>query len=110
MNAAFDYLAFFGAAFAGYLALDREVNGACYWAHSSGTWGDWSGRRIQPDRAPAAGQVRREIRLSILNLPFFAFSATVAFGLYRPPGGGAKAPGGPRQAASGGPGALPLAD
>jgi sterol desaturase/sphingolipid hydroxylase (fatty acid hydroxylase superfamily) len=76
-------LTFFTAALAGYLALYFLVNGACQLVFCSGLCGDWGGRRIQPDRAAPAGQARREMLLSVLNLPFFALSATVAYGLYR---------------------------
>jgi Delta7-sterol 5-desaturase len=83
MNAALDHLAFFGAALAGYLALYFVTNAACSLVCSGGLLGDRNEDRIQTDRTAPAGQVWREIWLSILNLPFFALSATVAYGFYR---------------------------
>jgi Delta7-sterol 5-desaturase len=80
---ALDYLTFFAAALAGYLALYLLTNGACSWLYSSGWWGNWSSCRIQPDRTARPGQVGREIRLSVMNLPIFATSATIAYAFYR---------------------------
>lgn len=83
MSTAFDYLGFFCVAYAALVALYFMVNGACYWVFYSGRWGDWTDYRIQPDKRPAPGQVRREIVLSVLNLAFFGLTATVDYGFYR---------------------------
>jgi sterol desaturase/sphingolipid hydroxylase (fatty acid hydroxylase superfamily) len=83
MGATFNYLLFFGAAYAGYLALYLAVNLACHFVYASGKGRDWSASRIQPGRVASAGQVEREIRLSVLNLTFFALAATVVYALYR---------------------------
>lgn len=80
MNAALDSLIFFGAALAFYVVLYLSVNGLCVWLFSGRACVRY---RIQPDRTATVGQVAREIRLSLLNLPFFALSATIAYGLYR---------------------------
>ena len=82
MSAALSYLAFFVAALAGYLALYFTANGVSAFLYAS-WWGDWSDCRTQPDRTRAAGQVGREIGLSVLNLPIFAASATIAYAFYR---------------------------
>jgi sterol desaturase/sphingolipid hydroxylase (fatty acid hydroxylase superfamily) len=83
MTAALDYLAFFATSLAGYLALYLTTNAACWCIHSGRLWGDPRESRIQADRVAPAGQVAREIRLSVLNLPFFALSATIVYALYR---------------------------
>ena len=82
MDAVFECLLFFAVALAGYLALYLLVNIACTVVYSGRVW-NWTSCRIQPDRRAARGQSWREMRLSVMNLPFFALSATIGYVLYR---------------------------
>ena len=79
----FDYFAFFLIATAFFFTSYFVPNGLAYWLCWQRNKHEWAGHRIQKDREPKPGQIRREITSSLTTLLCFAAISTFVFFCYR---------------------------